>query len=135
MDDRASISALGGADPAGLASATNATNAPPVTTPERSEAATARLPARVKWAYATGGTADILGHWLYFNLADPVYSSYFHLSPTQIGNVKAATLIADAFAGVLFGWLSDITRSRWGRRRPYILVGSLLSGLALPLLF
>ncbi|HWO08737.1 MAG TPA: MFS transporter [Polyangiaceae bacterium] len=93
------------------------------------------LSTRVKWAYATGGTADILGHWLYFNLADPVYSSYFHLSPTQIGNVKAATLIADAFAGVLFGWLSDNTRSRWGRRRPYILIGSLISGLCLPLLF
>jgi len=93
------------------------------------------LPARVKWAFATGGTADILGHWLYFNLADPVYSSYFHLSPTQIGNVKAATLIADAFAGVFFGWLSDNTRSRWGRRRPYILLGSLISGLCLPLLF
>ena len=55
--------------------------------------------------------------------------------PAFSRNVKAATLIADAFAGVLFGWLSDITRSRWGRRRPYILVGSLLSGLALPLLF
>jgi len=95
----------------------------------------ARLPARVKWAFATGGTADILGHWLYFNLADPVYSSYFHLSPAQIGNVKAATLLADAFAGVLFGWLSDNTRSRWGRRRPYILLGSLLSGACLPLLF
>ncbi len=98
-------------------------------------AAGERLSTRVKLAFATGGAADILGHWLYFNLADPVYSSYFHLSPTQIGNVKAATLLADAFAGVLFGWLSDNTRSRWGRRRPYILVGSLLSGLALPLLF
>lgn len=97
--------------------------------------ATGSLPARVKWAYATGGTVDVLGHWLYFNLADPVYSSYFHLSPTQIGNVKAATLIADAFAGVLFGWLSDNTRSRWGRRRPYILLGSIASGLCLPLLF
>jgi GPH family glycoside/pentoside/hexuronide:cation symporter len=93
------------------------------------------LPARVKWAYATGGTADIFGHWLFFNLADPVYSSYFHLSPTQIGNVKAATLLTDAFAGVLFGWLSDNTRSRFGRRRPYILLGSLVSGLCLPLLF
>jgi len=93
------------------------------------------LPARVKWAYATGGSVDVLGHWLYFNLADPVYSSYFHLSPTQIGNVKAATLLADAFAGVFFGWLSDNTRSRWGRRRPYILLGSIASGLCLPLLF
>jgi GPH family glycoside/pentoside/hexuronide:cation symporter len=110
---------------------------PPSTTPPAKTlpSKTERLSTRVKWAFATGGATDTLGHWLYFNLADPVYSSYFHLSPTQIGNVKAATLIADAFAGVLFGWLSDNTRSRWGRRRPFILVGSLLSGLSLPLLF
>jgi Na+/melibiose symporter-like transporter len=110
-------------------------DARPVSSEAVLDTSAGRLSARVKWAFATGGTADILGHWLYFNLADPVYSSYFHLTPTQIGNVKAATLIADAFAGLLFGWLSDNTRSRWGRRRPYILVGSLLSGLSLPLLF
>ncbi|MBN1612821.1 MAG: MFS transporter, partial [Polyangiaceae bacterium] len=34
-----------------------------------------------------------------------------------------------------FGWLSDNTRSRWGRRRPYVLFGSILSGLALPCMF
>lgn len=112
-----------------------ASAAPLAPTEAAPETPAGRLSTRVKWAYAAGGTADILGHWLYFNLADPVYSSYFHLSPTQIGNVKAATLVADAFAGVLFGWLSDNTRSRWGRRRPYILVGSILSGLSLPLLF
>ncbi|HEU4577780.1 MAG TPA: hypothetical protein VFS67_05975 [Polyangiaceae bacterium] len=39
-----------------------------------SASATTALPARVKWAYATGGTVDVLGHWLYFNLADPVYT-------------------------------------------------------------
>lgn len=124
VDDRSPAPALNTASPS-----------PASLAPPAAAFGGAGLPARVKWAYATGGTADILGHWLYFNLADPVYSSYFHLSPTQIGNVKAATLIADAFAGVFFGWLSDITRSRWGRRRPYILVGSVLSGLALPLLF
>ncbi len=130
MDERAlpHPEAAGSAGPAELSAPTSApvTSEPPAAGP---------LSARVKWAFATGGTADILGHWLYFNLADPIYSSYFHLSPAQIGNVKAATLIADAFAGVFFGWLSDNTRSRWGRRRPYILVGSLLSGLCLPLLF
>ena len=41
----------------------------------------------------------------------------------------------DAASDPLFGWLSDNTRSRFGRRRPYILVGSTLAGLGLPLLF
>jgi glycoside/pentoside/hexuronide:cation symporter, GPH family len=101
----------------------------------RISANTERLPLRVKWAYASGGAADMLGHWLYFNMADPIYNGYFHLTPTQIGWVKAATLFADAFCGLLFGWLSDNTRSRWGRRRPFILLGSIVAGVALPLLF
>jgi GPH family glycoside/pentoside/hexuronide:cation symporter len=49
--------------------------------------------------------------------------------------VRGTTLLMDAFSGLFFGWLSDNTRSRWGRRRPYILVGSILSGLGLPVLF
>ncbi len=104
---------------------------------ERVATAPARehLPKRVKWAYGLGGTTDIFGHWLYLTLADPVFTGYFHLTPTQVGNVKAVALAVDACSGLLFGWLSDNTRSRWGRRRPYILVGSILSGICLPLLF
>ena len=51
------------------------------------------------------------------------------------------TTVADennfALAGwfILFGWWSDNTRTPFGRRRPFILVGSVLSGMALPLLF
>lgn len=94
-----------------------------------------RLKPSVKWAYGMGGTTDIFGHWLYLTLADPVFNAYFHLTPTEIGWVKAVALAVDACAGLLFGWLSDNTRTRWGRRRPYILVGSILSGLGLPFLF
>jgi glycoside/pentoside/hexuronide:cation symporter, GPH family len=49
--------------------------------------------------------------------------------------VRAVMLAVDACTGPLFGWLSDNTRSRWGRRRPWILVGSILSGVGLPCLF
>lgn len=94
-----------------------------------------RLSTRVKWAYGMGGTTDIFGHWLYLSLADPVFNAYFHLSPTEIGLVKAVALGVDACAGLLFGWWSDNTRTRWGRRRPYILFGSILSGIGLPFLF
>lgn len=120
------------ADPAGLAPGAVAPISPIESTPLPAQD---RLPAKVKWAYGLGGTTDIFGHWLFLTLADPVFNAYFHLTPTQIGNVKGATLAIDAFAGLLFGWLSDNTRSRWGRRRPYILVGSILAGVGLPMLF
>jgi GPH family glycoside/pentoside/hexuronide:cation symporter len=88
-----------------------------------------------KTAYALGGTTDIFGHWLYNTLANPVFNVFLGLSPTQVSLAMGVTRFVDAFTDPLFGWISDNTRSKWGRRRPFILFGSILSGLALPLLF
>jgi glycoside/pentoside/hexuronide:cation symporter, GPH family len=95
----------------------------------------ARLPVRAKAAYAFGGVNDIYGHWWYANIAGNVFNMHLHLAPTLIAVVLTVARIVDAFTDTFFGWLSDNTRSRWGRRRPYILVGSILSGIALPCLF
>src|SRR3954452_24207780 len=43
------------------------------------------------------------------------------LSPTRIGG--AAIVVT---SNPTIGWISDYTTSRWGRRKPYILIGSLL---------
>jgi glycoside/pentoside/hexuronide:cation symporter, GPH family len=88
-----------------------------------------------KAAYAFGGTTDILGHWLYFGLMQPVFVGFLHLSPWLLGIAQAAARLTDGVTDAYFGWRSDNTRTRWGRRRPYILVGSLLAGAALPCLF
>ncbi len=82
-----------------------------------------------------GGTTDIFGHWLYNVLANPVFVTFRGLSPTAVSTALGAARMVDAFADPLFGWLSDNARTRFGRRRPFILFGSLLAGLALPLLF
>lgn len=94
-----------------------------------------RLSFRAKLAYALGGTTDIFGHWLYNVLANPVFVTFRGLSPTAVSSAVGAARMADAFADPLFGWISDNARTRFGRRRPFILFGSLLAGLALPFLF
>lgn len=88
-----------------------------------------------KAAYAFGGTVDIFGHWLYFGLMQPVFVGFLHLSPSLFGLTQAAARLTDAFTDSYFGWRSDNARTRWGRRRPFVLVGSLLAGAALPCLF
>jgi GPH family glycoside/pentoside/hexuronide:cation symporter len=95
----------------------------------------ARLPRRTKIAYAMGGTADIFGHYLYNGLAGPVYNVFLGLTPSMVSLTRGTALLVDAGSGLLFGWLSDNTRSRFGRRRPYVLFGSILAGFGLPCLF
>ena len=105
--------------------------------PARSEspARTSPLSVIVKAAYALGGVVDIFGHWLYFSLMQPVFMGFLHLSPALLGIAQAVARILEAFTDSYFGWRSDNTRTRWGRRRPFILAGACLAGLGLPCLF
>jgi GPH family glycoside/pentoside/hexuronide:cation symporter len=64
-----------------------------------------------------------------------VFGFYLHVGSALIGLALMLNRLFDAFSDPLFGWWSDNTRSRWGRRRPFILVGSILAGIGLPLLF
>jgi glycoside/pentoside/hexuronide:cation symporter, GPH family len=61
----------------------------------------------------------------------PVFVGFLQLSPSLLGITQAATRLTSGLTDSYFGWRSDNTRTRWGRRRPYILVGSLLAAFAL----
>ena len=89
----------------------------------------------VRLAYALGGVNGMFGNWFYASLARPVFNMALGLSPTLVGVVLMVSRLSEGLLDVVFGWLSDNTRTRWGRRRPYILAGSVLGGLALPCLF
>lgn len=63
------------------------------------------------------------------------YTDTVGLSPLLAGLAIALSIVWDAVSDPLMGFLSDHTAWRFGRRRPYILVGSLLLALALAFLF
>lgn len=66
----------------------------------------------------------------------PVFmSTVLGKSTETAGYLLMASKIYDAFADFVIGTLSDRTRSRWGRRRPYLLGGALLSGLSFLAIF
>lgn len=94
-----------------------------------------RVPVKQKVAYGIGATNDVWGNWLFNSMVWPVFNIYLLVSPSLISLVLLINRLMDAVSDPIFGWLSDNTRSRWGRRRPFILVGSIIMGLTFPLLF
>ena len=72
----------------------------------------------------------VMGFWTLTYLTDTVY-----LAPALAGIAVMAAKIWDAITDPIVGYLSDNTRSRLGRRRPYLLFGAAPFGLSLWLFF
>jgi GPH family glycoside/pentoside/hexuronide:cation symporter len=51
------------------------------------------------------------------------------IDPVAVGWIGFIPRIFDAVSDPLMGYISDHTRTRWGRRRPYILIGAVLAGI------
>ncbi len=108
---------------------------PATPTPSDATPLSDRVPLAQKFGMGLGSVHDMWGHWLYVGMAYQVFNIYLGVSPAWIGRALLVKLFFEAFWDSIFGWWSDNTRTRYGRRRPFILVGSILSGLALPVLF
>lgn len=57
------------------------------------------------------------------------------MSPILVGALGALPRFVDALTDPLMGYISDNTRSRWGRRRPYVFVGAIFVGIIFALLW
>lgn len=96
---------------------------------------TTQLTRRQKWLYGSGD--------LGFSLTNTILSVYFALFLTDVVGVTPAIAALAIFIGgtwdyindPLVGYLSDRTRTRWGRRRPFLLFGALPFALAFMLLW
>ena len=64
-----------------------------------------------------------LGIFMFFLL------TAFGMDPFLAGLLGGLPRIFDAITDPIMGFISDNTKSRWGRRRPYIFVGAILSGI------
>jgi len=53
----------------------------------------------------------------------------FGMDPYLVGLLGGIPRLMDAFTDPMMGFISDRTRSKWGRRRPYIFWGAIASGL------
>jgi glycoside/pentoside/hexuronide:cation symporter, GPH family len=94
-----------------------------------------RVPTAQKIAYGLGSFHDMWGHWLYPQVALMVFNIYLGVPVALVATALAFNRFFDAVSDPVFGRLSDNTRTRFGRRRPFLLVGGVLAGLGMPMLF
>jgi len=94
-----------------------------------------RLPIITKISYSLGTAVDMWGLWLYPAVAFMVFNLYMGLDPRLVSIAVGSVRLWDLIVDPVVGWISDNIRTRHGRRRPFILIAGILSGLGLPLLF
>lgn len=95
----------------------------------------ARLPLRTKFTWALGSLGDNYAGNTISQLKDAVYTVALGVPPELIGWALSLPRLLDAFFDPMVGVWSDNGRSRWGRRRPFILVGAIGLGLTMTLLW
>jgi GPH family glycoside/pentoside/hexuronide:cation symporter len=94
-----------------------------------------RVPFGKKLAYALGGPVDILSVWVLVSIAYPLFNMELQMRPLYVSIILMALRLWDGIIDPIMGWISDNTRTRWGRRRPFVFVGAILSALTYPLIF
>jgi GPH family glycoside/pentoside/hexuronide:cation symporter len=87
------------------------------------------LSLRSKLLYGLGYIPDVVMGNLIALLALMIYNVELGVSATLIGFAIALPRLWEAFTDPLIGRLSDGCRSRWGRRRPFLVVGAVAGGL------
>lgn len=75
--------------------------------------------------------------WLAMNsvlLPDLLLSIDPNTKDAMIATISSAGAVVALFANLIFGTFSDLTRSRFGRRTPWIVTGGLVAGIAVMLI-
>lgn len=89
----------------------------------------------VRFAYAAPAFAlAVVGVPVYVHLPK-FHTDVIHVPVAIVGTILMAARVFDAVTDPLIGHWSDAFPSKWGRRRPFILVGSLLLAGAILFLF
>jgi GPH family glycoside/pentoside/hexuronide:cation symporter len=95
-----------------------------------------KVPGKIKVKYGVGdmGVAMLTAITQFFLMI--YYTDVALIDPAIVGTaLMAGKMTWDAVNDPLFGYISDRTKTRWGRRRPYLLFGAVPLALGTWLLF
>ena len=88
-----------------------------------------------KCALGSGFLPYFFGNAAVKSFAVPVYQMTLGMNPAIFGLVMALPRFWDAITDPLMGYISDNLHTRWGRRKPLIVVGAFLQAIAFGLIW
>ena len=94
-----------------------------------------RLPVKTKLAWSAGSFFENMMANGIVTMVMPIFNIGLGVNAVWLGWAQCLPRGLDAFFDPLLGHLSDNTRTRWGRRRPWILASAVLSTLLFMLLW
>lgn len=88
-----------------------------------------------KSLWGMGGFGENMANNALPSLANAIYQVGYGLNPVVLGWVLASSRIFDALTDPFIGNLSDNARTRWGRRRPFVVAGAILLAITFAFLW
>ena len=83
------------------------------------------LTKKTKIGYSFGYLGTVLATWTFSTYIFFFYASVVGLDPIWIGIALGILGVWDMFNDPIMGHISDRTKTRWGRRRPYMIFGTI----------
>ncbi|MFA6185760.1 MAG: MFS transporter [Phycisphaerae bacterium] len=94
-----------------------------------------KLSVFAKLSWGVGAIVDVYMINAMSYLALPIYNIALGVDPRMLSWAMGIPRFLDAIADPIIGNISDNTRTRWGRRRPYIAIGAILCGIMFALMW
>jgi GPH family glycoside/pentoside/hexuronide:cation symporter len=88
-----------------------------------------------KYRWGTGAMADVFMNNSFGYLAFPIYNIGLGVDPRLLGWALGVPRLWEAVTDILIGTWSDNSKSRWGRRQPFVAIGAVLCGLFFALIW
>lgn len=94
-----------------------------------------RVPLKQKITYAMGQVGVGIQEYADNGIIGPIFVIGAGINPALMGVLGMFYRLYDAFTDATMGWVTDNTRTRWGRRRPYLFSASFLMAAVMPMMF